>query len=358
MILLGLFVSAASEALGKVVEAAPALAEKVLQPLLEALRDQNDPYGDVRMAASEALGKVVEAAPGLAEKVLQPLLEALRDQNDPDGSVRMAASEALGKVVEAAPALAEKVLPHLLEALRDQNDPSGDVRRAASEALGKFSLQQFIDIYWDTQNQALIPLIVPQLYQTPLSVQNIRNSQEQRLILYPSAGQSIPWNKPHEEVQHFVQLIKSNASQGSSSLRTRDAESYVSREVVKAPPAHAAKVIQLLGENMRNEAEYVRSFAIEALGQVLKAAPQQAEQVPEGTFVNQASSDGRTPLMSAAQEGRLELAQFLVDKGADVNQAKSDGWTPLMSAAQEGRLELAQFLVDKGADVNQAKSRR
>ena len=39
-------------------------------------------------AASEALGKVVEAAPALAEKVLQPLLEALRDQNDPSGSVR------------------------------------------------------------------------------------------------------------------------------------------------------------------------------------------------------------------------------------------------------------------------------
>ena len=75
------------------------------------------------MAASEALGKVVEAAPGQAEKVLQPLLEALRDQNDPDGYVRRAASEALGKVVEAAPGQAEKVLQPLLEALRDQNDP-------------------------------------------------------------------------------------------------------------------------------------------------------------------------------------------------------------------------------------------
>ena len=58
--------------------AVAAHAPKALPPLLEALRDQNDPYGSVRMAASEALGKVVEAAP--AEKVLQPLLEALREE--------------------------------------------------------------------------------------------------------------------------------------------------------------------------------------------------------------------------------------------------------------------------------------
>ena len=78
--------------------AVAAHAPALLQPLLEALRDQN---GDVRRAASSALGKVVEAAPDKAEKVLQHLLEALK--NDPSRYVRRAASYALGKVVEAAP---------------------------------------------------------------------------------------------------------------------------------------------------------------------------------------------------------------------------------------------------------------
>ena len=65
--------------------------------------------------------------------------------------------------------------------------------------------------YWATQDQALIPLIAPQLYHTPLSVQPIPHSDKQRLILYPTAGQPIPWDKPEQELQRFVQQIKNAA---------------------------------------------------------------------------------------------------------------------------------------------------
>ena len=105
--------SAASEALGQVVQAAP--AEQVLLPLLEAMRDSD--Y-KVRSAAREALGQVVQAAPQKAEQVLPSLLEALRDSDD---EVRRAASEALVQVVKATPQKAEQVLPSLLEALQDNN---------------------------------------------------------------------------------------------------------------------------------------------------------------------------------------------------------------------------------------------
>ena len=109
----------------------------------------------------------------------------------------------------ASTELAAQVLAPLLEALK--NDPYGDVRRAASSALGQFSLQQFMEGYWATQNQALIPLIAPQLYHTPLSVQTIPHSQQQRLILYPTAGAAVKWDKPEQEVQRFVQQIKKAA---------------------------------------------------------------------------------------------------------------------------------------------------
>ena len=84
-----------------------------------------------------------------------------------DSYVRSAASSALGQVVKAAPA--EQVLPSLIEAMRDNN---WRVRRAAIEALGEIFLQQLIEGYWATQDQALIPLIASQLYHTPLLVRN------------------------------------------------------------------------------------------------------------------------------------------------------------------------------------------
>ncbi|MCG8340707.1 MAG: ankyrin repeat domain-containing protein, partial [Cytophagales bacterium] len=288
-----------------------------------------------------------------APALLELLRKAMRDS---DSYVRIAASEALLEVAKAAPEHAEQVLKSLLEASRDEDSY---VRRAASSALGEISLQQLIDTYWATQNQALIQLIVPliatRLYHTPLLVRTRSQKQNhQQVVLYPTAGQHVKWEKPLQEVQNFVQQIKS--AQRNSALRVREAASYVSREVVKAPPEHAAKVIQLLGETIRNEADYVRSFAIEALGAVLKAAPQHAEQVFEGADVNQAASNGRTLLMSAAEQGHLEVAQFLVDQGAAVNQADSDGWTPLMIAAYQGHIETVQYLVGQGATVNQAKN--
>ena len=175
---------------------------EVLRPLREARRDEDE---DVRSAVIEALGDVVQAAPEHALKVLRPLREAMQDEYE---DVRRAASKALGDVVKAAPEHALEVLSSLIEAKRD---PHWDVRRAASEALEGISLQLLIGGYWATQDQTLIPVITTQLYHTPLLVQTSQEQNQQRLVLYPTTGQSVAWEKPHQEVKHFVQLIQSAA---------------------------------------------------------------------------------------------------------------------------------------------------
>ena len=114
------------------------------------------------------------------------------------------------QLAQAAPDRASQVLDPLLAACKDSEY---SVRSAASKALGKISLQQLIDTYWATQNQALIPLIAARLYHTPLSVQTIPYSQDQRLILYPTAGQAVKWDKPQQEAQNFVKRIQGAAKQ-------------------------------------------------------------------------------------------------------------------------------------------------
>ncbi|XP_043835671.1 ankyrin repeat and SAM domain-containing protein 6 [Dromiciops gliroides] len=58
-----------------------------------------------------------------------------------------------------------------------------------------------------------------------------------------------------------------------------------------------------------------------------------------------------TALMIAAQHGHEAVVHVLVEWGADANYSvKTMGWSPLMLAALNGRVSVAQQLVDKGAN--------
>lgn len=74
----------------------------------------------------------------------------------------------------------------------------------------------------------------------------------------------------------------------------------------------------------------------------------------DGAEVNRPDSNGRTPLMYAAQAGQAERALLLIEHDAEVNAMRADGETALMAAAKsrDGNVETLQLLIDSGADVN------
>ena len=59
-----------------------------------------------------------------------------------------------------------------------------------------------------------------------------------------------------------------------------------------------------------------------------------------------------TPLFFAANEGHVQVAEFLISAGADVNAKNRFDRTPLYRAAYWGKKEIAEILIAKGADVN------
>jgi ankyrin repeat protein len=61
-----------------------------------------------------------------------------------------------------------------------------------------------------------------------------------------------------------------------------------------------------------------------------------------------------TPLYQAAKNGHEEVANLLVNAGANVNKATEIGQTLLHSAAKRGDLKAAEILIKKGADVDAA----
>ncbi|KAK2820137.1 hypothetical protein Q5P01_023096 [Channa striata] len=63
-----------------------------------------------------------------------------------------------------------------------------------------------------------------------------------------------------------------------------------------------------------------------------------------------------SPLFVAAQYGREECLEILVNAGASVNTQAADLATPLLIASQEGHQSCVDFLLDHGADPNIACS--
>lgn len=71
--------------------------------------------------------------------------------------------------------------------------------------------------------------------------------------------------------------------------------------------------------------------------------------------VNQREDDGileATPLLIAAQSGKIEILKLLLKAGADFNMKDAYGDTPIHLAISEGHVEIVKLLIDAGIDIN------
>ncbi|MGH6893261.1 MAG: ankyrin repeat domain-containing protein, partial [Dongiaceae bacterium] len=57
-----------------------------------------------------------------------------------------------------------------------------------------------------------------------------------------------------------------------------------------------------------------------------------------------------TALIEAVRYGRRPIVELLLRSGANPNAANEEGWTPLMRAAERGDLEVVRLLLNAGAD--------
>jgi len=75
----------------------------------------------------------------------------------------------------------------------------------------------------------------------------------------------------------------------------------------------------------------------------------------KGADVKVTDQFGGTALFNAASGNTKrphEIAKLLINRGAEVDARNMHGLTPLMKAAQYGRVELVKLLIASGADVN------
>lgn len=94
--------------------------------------------------------------------------------------------------------------------------------------------------------------------------------------------------------------------------------------------------------------KFIRS---DNLNQAVARGDMQAVQksIGKGVDVNGRGMHAMTPLMKAAEAGRLDICELLVKHGADVN-GHNDSGSVLMWAVNSGNEELVRFLLKSGAN--------
>ena len=74
--------------------------------------------------------------------------------------------------------------------------------------------------------------------------------------------------------------------------------------------------------------------------------------IQNGVNINEADSNGSTPLMHAISEKKVEVAKYLIESGADLKAKNKYGYDALIYAVENRQIETMKLLIDKGADVD------
>ena len=74
--------------------------------------------------------------------------------------------------------------------------------------------------------------------------------------------------------------------------------------------------------------------------------------IENGIDVNEPHIDGRTALMLAARNCKVENVRLLIEAGANITAIDHDGNTALIWASVLGNIKILQMLIDAGSDIN------
>ena len=165
---------------------------------------------------------------------------------------------------------------------------------------------------------------------------NLKESEGNTALSYAEA-------KGNKEIVDLLEKAEQK-SQGAGVVIPEASKAPVA---VEAPTAAGETQIQQ-PVNPQLDAEFLKAVKS---GDIVKVQ----DILNRGADINAKDEFGRSALIVASQEGKLEVVQLLIDKRVDVNTKgvkDNEGMTPLMGASATNHLGVAKFLIEKGADVN------
>jgi hypothetical protein len=279
------------------------------------------------------------------------LLERYRRASDTEAA---APSEAVRAAI-----LAEGRRVAELRAKEARGQPVDASRPAANDSRWKITA-------FGTAGAALVAalLFAPRLWENAPPAASVSNTvQPVSNTAQPPKLESLPASQNSSEpLQEVVTTQATRKSSKTADAAAPKATVLQPRTDLPAPPQRqrAETLSQSTAPEERTDAlNYAR--AAPAAPPVAQNAPapqsaaasgdtaQTTALLNQGAALDARDEHGRTPLMLAVMQGKLDVVRLLLNRGADPNIADSAGRTPLQQAKEQNLREVAALLKRAGA---------
>jgi hypothetical protein len=104
--------------------------------------------------------------------------------------------------------------------------------------------------------------------------------------------------------------------------------------------------------NLKRDFDIRRTFTSTAIRASLGKSKKLKRAIENGVDVNEPHTDGRTALMLAARNFRIENVRLLIEAGANIRATDHDGNTALIWASVIGNRRILLMLITAGSDIN------
>lgn len=267
--------------------------------------------------------------------------------------------------LQAAPNLADYAMNADRQGLRTLLEQKADVNAAQADGMTALHWAVRQD---DTETAKLLihaganVQAATRLGLTPLALA-CANANPAMIRLLLGAGANVNFAGPNGETPLMIAARLGDTEpiqallDGGADVNAKDtaAESTALMVAIRGNHAEAVKLLIAHGADVNARTRVGAKPAIRppnagggshGAGIIRGGVPERGQQDP--------TPGGMSPLLYAARDGRLDIAQMLVAAGADVSQTEANRIDPLQMAIENDHVDVAKFLLDRNANVNTA----
>jgi Ankyrin repeats (many copies) len=276
------------------------------------------------------------------EELLARYRRASEDAAGPSDAVRAAI---LAESRRVAAELAKQAPPPTFDVSRPAaNDSRWKIPAFGTIGAALLAALIFAPRYWENAPPAQVSM-APAPAPAPAGAQTQDKAEAPKLEeVKPSAPRSRtePARQSPSESESLQEVVVTQAQRRST--KTAGPPSSNLAPLAAAPPLNEAQSYAAGSATRAGRADSALMPATLQSAAAQGDVAQATSLLDQGAVIDARDEAGRTPLMLAVTQNRLEIVRLLLARGADPNAADNAGHTPLQQARQQNSREIAALL--------------